>query len=95
MKQATKKPTGLGTVLYSKSTRFPCQGVLYHGTEKGKHKKKKRGGISQDTKSLYYSAKAKQPWLLVSQVPNAVNTPRKIVTLYRYRMQITSKHNPA
>ncbi|VAX09721.1 hypothetical protein MNBD_GAMMA25-1238 [hydrothermal vent metagenome] len=40
MKQATKKPTGLGTVLYSKSTRFPCQGVLYHGTEKGKHKKK-------------------------------------------------------
>ena len=88
MEQATTKPTGLGTVLYSKSTRFPCQGVLYHGTKKGKHKKKKRGGISQDTKSLYYSAKAKQPWLLVSHLPGAVNTPRKTVKLYRYRMQI-------
>jgi len=77
MKQATKKPTGLGTVLYSKSTRFPCQGILYHGTEKGKHKKKKRGGISQDTKSLYYSAKAKQPWLLVSHCLTRLIRPKK------------------
>lgn len=30
----------LGTVLYSKNTRFLCQGVLYHGTTTGKHKKK-------------------------------------------------------
>ena len=35
MKLATSGPTGLGTVLYSKKTRFPCQGVLYHGKEKG------------------------------------------------------------
>ncbi len=53
MEQATQKPTGLGTVLYSKSTRFACQGTLYHGAEKGKHKKKKRGGVSQDSCSLY------------------------------------------
>ena len=88
MKMATTKPKELGTVLYSKSTRFPCQGVLYHGTTAGKHKKKKRGGISQDTVSLYYSKKAKQPWLLVSHLPEAFNTAKKIVKLYRYRMQI-------
>jgi len=88
MKMATTKPKELGTVLYSKSTQFPCQGVLYHGTTTGKHKKKKRGGISQDTVSLYYSKKAKQPWLLVSHLPKAFNTARKIVKLYRYRMQI-------
>jgi len=88
MKQATKKPARLGTVLYSKSTQFACQGTLYHGNKKGNHKKKKRGGISQDTCSLYYSEKAKQPWLLVSRLPETVNAPKKVVKLYRYRMQI-------
>ncbi len=88
MKKATTKPTGLGTVWYSKSTNFSCQGVLYHGTEKGKHKKKKRGGISQDTKSLYYSRKAKQPWLLVSHLPEAYRSPKQVVKIYRQRRQI-------
>ena len=88
MKMTTTKPKELETVLYSKSTRFPCQGVLYYGTTAGKHKKKKRGGISQDTVSIYYSKKAKQPWLLVSHLPEVLNTAKKIVKLYRYRMQI-------
>lgn len=88
MKRATSKPTELGTVLYSKSTQFPCQGVLFHGSTKGKHRKKKRGGISQDTVSLYYSQKAKQPWLLVSHLPESLNTAKQTVRLYRYRMQI-------
>lgn len=88
MKQARVEPSGLGTVLYSRKTQFPCQGVLYHGKGKGKHKKKKRGGISKDTKSLYYAKKAKQAWLLVYHLPEAYNTPKKVVKLYRYRMQI-------
>ena len=88
MKQATTKATDLGSIFYSKSTSFECQGTLFHGTEKGTHKKKKRGGVSQDTKSLYYSKKAKQPWLLVSHLPDEFNTPKKVVSLYRFRMQI-------
>jgi len=88
MKQATRSATDLGTVLYSKSTRFPCQGVLFHGCIKGRHKTKKRGGISQDGKDKYYAKKAKQPWLLVAHLPEAFDTPKKIVSLYRQRMQI-------
>jgi len=88
MKQATGTAEALGTVLYSKSTQFPCQGTLFHGSRKGRHKKKKRGGISQDSKDKYYEEKAKQPWLLVSHLPNIFDTPIKIVNLYRQRMQI-------
>lgn len=88
MKQATEKIMALGTVLYSKKTQFPCLGIMYHGLEKGKHKKKKRGGISQDSKSLYYSKKAKQPWLLISHLPEKLSVPKKVIKLYRYRMQI-------
>jgi len=87
IKLATK-PEGLGTVLYSKRTRFSCQGILYHGKKKGTHKKKKRGGTSKDGKSLYYAKKAKQPWLFVFHLPEACNTPKKVVKLYRCRMPI-------
>ncbi len=62
--------------------------LLKKKRRKGKHKKKKRGGTSKDTKSLYYSKKAKQPWLLVSHLPNQINKPKKIVRLYKFRMQI-------
>ena len=49
---------------------------------------KKRGEISQDSKSLYYSKKAKQPWLLVSHLPEHLSAPKKVIQLYRYRIQI-------
>lgn len=88
MKQAKSTATDLGTVLYSKSTRFPCRGVLFHGRIKGRHKKKKRGGTSQDSKDKYYAKKAKQPWLLVAHLPEIIDTPKKVVFLYRQRMQI-------
>ncbi len=88
MKQATAQPKSIGTVLFSKATQFPCAGVLFHGAEKGRHQKKKRGGNSKGGKSLYYSKKAKQPWLLISHLPETCNTPRKVVKLYRLRMQI-------
>jgi len=88
MRLATTKAKSLGEVLYSKSTRFPCQGTLFQGKEKGNHKKKKRGGTSKDSVSLYYSKKSKQPWLLVSHLPKKYNTPKKIVKLYGSRMQI-------
>lgn len=88
MKRATNKPKEIGTLLYSKKTRFSCQGVLFHGKAKGKHKQKKRGGISKDGKSVYYSKKAKQAWLLISHLPAAYNTPKKVVQLYQSRMQI-------
>jgi len=88
MNLATDTATDLGTVLYSKHTQFPCQGVLFHGRIKGMHKKKKRGGISQDGKDKYYAKKAKQPWLLIAHLPERFNTPKKIVSLYRQRMQI-------
>jgi len=88
MKQATTKAKNLGSILYSKRTQFPCQGTLFQGKEKGRHKNKKRGGVSKDSVSLYYSKKSKQPWLLVSHLPPEYNTPKKIVKLYGYRMQI-------
>jgi len=51
-------------------------------------RKKKRGGVSKDTKSLYYARKAREAWILISHLPDAYNTAKKVVNLYRKRMQI-------
>ena len=88
MTKATSTATLLKDVRYSKATKHACQGVLYHGTIKGRHQKKKRGGISKDGKSRYYADKAKQPWLLVHHLPEKLQKAPKIIQLYRYRMQI-------
>ena len=88
MKQATGTAKSLGTVLYGKVGQHLCHGVLFRGNAKGRHKKKKRGGRSKDSKDKYYSQKAKQPWFLVSHLPKYLNKPKKIVRLYRLRMQI-------
>jgi hypothetical protein len=88
MKQATSTPKALGEVLYGKSVQFSCQAYLYHGKIKGTHKKKKRGGISQDRNSLYYSQKAKEPWLLIARLPDNITNPKKVVSIYKNRMQI-------
>jgi len=88
MKRATSKATALGEVLYGKTVQFACQAYLYHGQTKGTHKKKKRGGISQDRNSLYYSQKAKEPWLLIARLPEQMINPAKVIAIYKNRMQI-------
>jgi len=88
MRKATSKPTALGEVLYGKTVQFKGQAYLYQGKIKGTHKKKKTGGISKDTGSLYYSQKAKEPWLLIAHLPENMNTAKLVVNLYRNRMQI-------
>jgi len=88
MKQAKRQPSSIGKICYSKVNQFLCNGVLYHGILKGKHRIKKRGGKSRDGSSLYYARKAKQPWLLISSLPEGMSAPKKVVNLYRYRMQI-------
>lgn len=54
MKQTTKKPTGLGTVLYSKSTRFPCRESCITVLKKENTKKKAQGHFSRYKEPLLF-----------------------------------------
>ncbi|WP_198265403.1 IS4 family transposase [sulfur-oxidizing endosymbiont of Gigantopelta aegis] len=54
MKQATTTPTGLGTIFYSKSTAFPCEGTLFHGTEKENIKEKTWRNFSRCKEPLLF-----------------------------------------
>ena len=89
LEKATNKAKKLGDIFYSKSTRFKCQAVLYQGKNQGRIKKKKRGGKSQCTTDKYQQQKANEPWLLIFNLPESIKiTGRKVVKMYKQRMQI-------
>lgn len=88
-KQATDKIRTVDDIYYGKTVRFKCQGVLFRGKNKGRKKLKKRGGQSQCTTVKYQQQKAKEPWLLIYKLPKTLSdAPKKVVTLYKQRMQI-------
>lgn len=87
--KATGKARSLGEIFYSKSTAFSCQGFSYRGKAKGRQKVKKRGGKSRCTTDKYQQQKAKEPWLLVGNLPAKLeHKPEKVIKLYKTRMQI-------
>jgi hypothetical protein len=86
---ANSKATTLGDMYFSKTTKHPCVATLYKGRKKGRIKKKLRGGKSQCSTDKYQEKKAKEPWLLISCLPQKWDkNPKKVMKLYAIRMQI-------
>lgn len=86
---ANSKAKALGEIYYSKTTQHPCIATLYKEQEKGRKKKKRRGGKSQCSTDKYQEKKAREPWLLISHLPQGWDEkPQKVVKLYKTRMQI-------
>jgi len=86
---ANNKATTLGAIYYSKKTKHPCIATLYKGKKKGRVKKKLRGGKSQCSTDKYQENKANEPWFLISCLPQRWdNKPKKVMKLYKTRMQI-------
>ena len=86
---ANSKAATLGEIYFSKTTKHPCIATLYKGRKKGRIKKKLRGGKSQCSTDKYQEKKAKEPWLLISCLPQKWDkNPKKVMKLYATRMQI-------
>ena len=86
---ACNKATTLGEIYFSKTTKHPCIATLYKSKPKGRIKKKLRGGKSQCGTDKYQEKKAKEPWFLISCLPQKWDkNPKKVMKLYATRMQI-------
>lgn len=86
--QATGKPTHLGHALLTEEKQVPVHLVLYKGKSKKRHKRNLNKKISASGKSKRHSKAAKEPWVLVSSLPQAQDNPNHIVNIYRQRMRI-------
>lgn len=62
--------------------------VLYKGKPKGRHLLNQDGSIRSSKTSLTAARGAKEPWLLISSLPNNSTFAKKSVSIYQTRMQI-------
>lgn len=86
--QATTKPSHLGHALLTEEKQVPIHLVLYKGKSKNRHKRNLNKKISASAMSKRYSKAAKEPWILVTSLPQARDNPAHIVNIYRQRMRI-------
>lgn len=86
--QATGKPVHLGHALLTEKEQVPVHMVLYKGKTKNRHKRNLNKKISAASKSKRHAKAAKEPWLLVTSLPQAQDNPNHIVNIYRQRMRI-------
>jgi hypothetical protein len=86
--QATGKPTHLGHGLLTEEKQVPVHVVLYKAKSKKRHQRNLNKKISASGKSKRHSKAAKEPWVLVSSLPQATDNPNHIVNIYRQRMRI-------
>jgi len=85
---AKGKPDYLGQGLLTKDKKVPVHLVGYKGKSKNRHKRNLNKKISASSKSKRHSAAAKEPWVLVTSLPQTQDNPNYIVTIYRQRMRI-------
>ena len=86
--QATIKPKELGDILLTKAHKHSCRAVMNKRKPKGRKKAVWSGGESRDTTSIAYAKGAKEPWLLVCNLPEDKWPATQLIGLYTKRMQI-------
>jgi hypothetical protein len=86
--QATGHPTHLGHALLTEEKRVPVHLVLFKGKSKNRHKRNLNKKTCTSNKSKKHSKAAKEPWHLVTSLPQARDNPHHIVNIYRQRMRI-------
>lgn len=85
--QATSCPKSyMGKI--ARSNPLACQLVLFKGKVKGRHAINRSGQTKQSKHSKVHAKSAHDPWLLVSSLPQQHQSSRRIVKIYKLRMQI-------
>lgn len=85
---ATTTPTLLGDIELCKDSGFYTKLYRYKSKSVGRKSKTKRGNIRQSKQSLKYAKGKKEPWLLVSSLPESSKIAEKVIKIYARRMQI-------
>ena len=87
-KKATNRSRLLGTGLLTKRHQHPCQFVIYKNKPQGRKHKNRFGDIARNSHSRKQAAGQNEPWLLATSLTATSTLAKKVVKLYRSRMQI-------
>ncbi|MGH6629162.1 MAG: IS4 family transposase, partial [Burkholderiales bacterium] len=83
-----QQPRALGAVRLTRHTPHPCQLVLYRGKAQGRHRLTCQSKRARSHHSEKHARAQREPWLLATNLPTTRALAKKVVRLYRTRMQI-------
>ena len=86
--RASARAKSLGALWLCRSRPMKTWFYLYRGKARGRVRVNLSGERSRKTDSKRKAASGREPWLLVSNLPIAYATAKRVVRLYRTRMQI-------
>ncbi len=78
----------LGYKRLTKSNPISCQILLYKSRSKGRKNQRSTRTHCHHPSPKIYSASAKEPWILATNLPVEIRTPKQLVNIYSKRMQI-------
>lgn len=87
-KTAKVTPAFIGTIELCKDSGHVTNLYCYKGKSMYRKAKTKHGNIKQSAQSKKFAKGAKEPWLLVSSLPTSSSVAKKVIKIYRFRMQI-------
>lgn len=87
---SSTKENSLGTYQLCRNASIDCQFVIYQGKRKGRHHFTATGDKARQSKhSRVHAKREKEPWLLATSLNlKTFNLAKKVVKIYRTRMQI-------
>ncbi len=86
--QARATPQCLGRVWLTRHQPHRCTLVLYRGRAQGRHRFNAHGRRARCAYSEKHARSAREPWLLGTNLPPSHFLARRVVRIYRARMQI-------
>ena len=86
--KATKQPKLLGEGLLTRRHQLACQFIVYRRSLQGRKHKNQFGDVTRSAHSLKQSKGQREPWLLATSLQTTSTLAKKVVRLYRLRMQI-------
>ena len=87
-KKANRTPAFISEVILSKSTPIECSLFLYKGKKKGRIDKTKRGKRAKRNYSKVTAKANREPWVLATSLKGGDRIAKKVIFLYKRRMQI-------
>jgi hypothetical protein len=85
---ASTTPKYLGQMELTRRSAIECRFVLYKGKPKGRSKTTCDGKRASSAQSEQCAHRESEPWLLVTSLPVSSKMAKKVVDIYRTRMQI-------
>lgn len=86
--KASSTPKALGDAQLTRSNPIACRLVLYKGKAKGRVHLNRLGRPARNSHSRKQAAAQREPWLLATSLPKTRSLAKKVVNIYRLRMQI-------